>query len=773
MRRRVVALLLRAMVALTAVSSAVPLVAQDTRCDPGDVEVRAVRFEGNRAFSDAELGSLIVTTPSSWVTRIPWIGPLTSPRRCLDASPTTLGDDARRLVFYYRKRGYTNATVSDTTVRRGDGVLVTFRISEGTPVRIESLALSGLDSVRRRDRITGGSLPIEEGGPFDEYALAAATDTLTQRLRDNGYPRAQVLRSFVVRKDVRTADVELRVEPGPLTRIGEIDIAVRTDSGRGQEISDRTVRDILDIDSGAVYSERRLIEGQRALYGTEAYQAVRIELDSARVAGNDSLVRIRVVADEGRVRVISAGLGWGTVDCFRTQGAFTHYDFLGDARRLDLVGRVSRIGTGAPFDFLAPVNGDGVALDGAGGICRNAAASAQGDFYGDRLNYYVGATIRQRELLGIRTLPSVTLFREVRSEYNAYRREVELGGNLTMSGTRVLRTPATVGYTIERGRTEASPTFFCILQQVCDADGLREVQGLQRLAVANAVVSRRWVNDLFVPTLGASAQVEGRHASRLIGSDRRLQFNKLVGDFSAFAALGNGRELAVRVRFGGVLDVRGLSLRSNDNRFVPVQERLFLGGPNTVRGFRPNELGPAVYRVIDPAAVDTFRVRRSAADPTEVLVAQLRDDAPAPRIQVIPVGGNTMVMGSLEFRTRSPILPNLLQFALFTDVGEVWQRDTTLAFQYDNLKWTPGAGFRLRTFFGTVRFDVAYNPIERDAAPLYLDLGFGQGSQLACVVAAGPRPASAPDQCPAFYSPPLPKTFLARLTPTISLGQAF
>lgn len=779
-RRRAVALLVRAVVALVASSAAVPLLAQDTRCDPGDVEVRAVRFEGNRAFADAELGSLIVTTPSSWVTRVPVLGPLASPKRCLDPAPATLGDDARRLVFYYRKRGYTLATV-DTAVRTaGDGLVVTFRIAEGTPVRIDSLALTGLDSVRRRERIVG-NLPIRPGDPFDEYALAAATDTIAQRLRNNGYPRAQVLRSFVVRKDVRTADVELRVEAGPLTRIGAVDIAVRPDSGRTQQIADRTVRDLLDIDSGAVYSERRLVEGQRALYQTEAYQAVRIELDSAGVGGSDSLVRIRVRADEGRVRLVNAGIGWGTVDCFRTQGSFTHYDFLGDARRLDLVGRVSRIGTGAPLDFMAPIQADGFARQGAGGICRNAAATPSvddgdgddnGDAYGGALNYYIGATVRQRELFGIRTLPALTIFREVRSEYNAFRREVEIGGNLSMSGTRVLRTPTTVGYTIEQGRTIANSTFFCILQQICDASGLAAVQGRQRLAVANAVVSRRWANDIFTPTSGAAGQLEARHASPLIGSDGALQFNKLVGDFSAYTSLGGSREIAVRVRFGGILDTRGISLRTNDARFIPVQERLYLGGPNTVRGFRPNELGPAVYRLLndDTSQVRTFTLPNARGE--QVRFAQLTDSA-RPRVQVIPVGGNTMVMGSVEFRTRSALLPNLLQFAFFADVGEVWQRDTTLAFQYNRLKWTPGAGLRIRTFFGALRLDVAYNGNEREAAPLYLDQGFGSGSELLCVLRAGTPPLDAPAQCPAFFSPPVRRRFLSLLTPTISLGQAF
>src|SRR5204863_3445019 len=39
--------------------------AQDLSCSPGDVEVRALRFEGNKALSDDELALRVTTTPSA------------------------------------------------------------------------------------------------------------------------------------------------------------------------------------------------------------------------------------------------------------------------------------------------------------------------------------------------------------------------------------------------------------------------------------------------------------------------------------------------------------------------------------------------------------------------------------------------------------------------------------------------------------------------------------------------------------------------------------
>ncbi|MES2524466.1 MAG: hypothetical protein V4617_17335, partial [Gemmatimonadota bacterium] len=50
-------------VCLSAVSVAA---AQDTSCDRGDREVRALRFTGNREFTDVALAASVATLPSSF-----------------------------------------------------------------------------------------------------------------------------------------------------------------------------------------------------------------------------------------------------------------------------------------------------------------------------------------------------------------------------------------------------------------------------------------------------------------------------------------------------------------------------------------------------------------------------------------------------------------------------------------------------------------------------------------------------------------------------------
>src|SRR5262245_35548887 len=73
----------------------------DIFCDPGDLEVRSLSFQGNHAFTDDELAQRIVTTSSSWARRhLKVFGA----KRCIDprAEPSELQNDVYRLLQLYK-----------------------------------------------------------------------------------------------------------------------------------------------------------------------------------------------------------------------------------------------------------------------------------------------------------------------------------------------------------------------------------------------------------------------------------------------------------------------------------------------------------------------------------------------------------------------------------------------------------------------------------------------------------------------------------------------
>jgi outer membrane protein insertion porin family/translocation and assembly module TamA len=734
--------------------------AQDATCDRGDLEVRGLKFTGNTAFTSAELSKIIVTTPSAWARRFLHL-PFTI-RRCLDRAE--LPRDRARLTVYYRKRGFPEVTV-DTAVRNvgNGGVEVQFNIHEGVPTRLQSLAITGLDSVPNAGEITR-NLPVRAGQRFDRVNIEAARDTIARRLRNNGYPRAEATNRFALDSQRLAAFDTIAVAPGPFTRIGAVDINVVPFGDKKQQISSAVVRRIVGLEPGRVYREEDLLNAQRTLYQTEAFQHVSVLPDTAS-SPRDTTIVVKVLLAENTTKAARLGAGYGTLDCFRVTGELTNYNFLRTARRLDLTTRVSKIGIGDPL----------------GGL-KDLCPQAKSDPFSRKLNYYLGATLRQPVFSGLRALPTITIFSERVSEYNAYLRTTAIGGIVSVDVRRFRRTPVTFAYSMDLGRTEAQPALFCAVFNICDVEDRRRVQETQRLAVVSAVVSHDGSNNVFAPTAGSQWRIEVRHASPVTLSDTSLRFSKLLVERSQYWGIAGGAVIAFRVRSGVVF---GRSLNDNTG-FIPPQERLYAGGPTTVRGYPQNELGSAIYiarsyEVVYPQApfVDT--------------VFQIPVGDRSFR-RAVPVGGNSLLVSNLELRLRSPFLPDVLQWTVFTDAGDVWNRGQAGSFQNFSLKITPGVQLTALSPVGPVRLVVGYNPYDRPAGPIYYEVPRVAGGEDVLGAEVGALPCVSPNnrlpvhrasptsnvlvQSEGFcrgdtFIPTGNRTFRSRLTFGLAIGQAF
>ena len=733
--------------------------AQDIECQRGDLEVMRLEFEGNRAFSDADLAKTIVTTPSAWARRylhVPF-----SVKHCLDR--TELPNDRARLIIFYRRRGYPRVTV-DTAVKElaPGAVAVTFKINEGPPTVLRSFVVSGLDSVPGGRRVLRG-LSVREGGRFDRYAIDAAADSIRERLHNTGYPRGVAINSFYANDSALMAWDTIYVSPGTRTTIGKIDIEVTAMPNKKQQIPTKVVRRIMGLDSGELFREDEILDAQRAVYQTEAYQHVSITPDS----NEDSVVTLHVNLAEAAMHAARVGAGYGTLDCLRITGEYTDYNFLNGARRMDLTARVSKIGIGSPADF-------------APGLCP----AAKNDVFSDSVNYYLGATLRQPLFLGLRTVPTITVYTQRQSEYNAYRRTTLIGGVASVLWRGLTRSPVNLSYSMDLGRTEAQPALFCAVFNLCDATEREKVQQTQRLAVLALGTTRNTSNSILSPTRGSTIHLETRFSGPVILSDSGLQFTKVLGDASRYTSLGGGNVLAMRVR-GGTFVGRSVTSATN---FIPPQERLYAGGPTTVRGYAQNELGSLLY--IANGFQQTFVSGTPGVADT---VWHVMADSTGTR-RVVPVGGNTLLVGNLELRLRSPVLPDVLQIALFTDAGEVWNRGGGTTLSRVRLKVTPGVQFTGFSPVGPVRVAVGYNPYRRPEGPLYYE-ATNEGGELVCVTPGNTFPThittvggvvtdirqdpiidangNPTTSCPSTYQPAKENGFLKKLTFSFAIGQAF
>ena len=722
---------------------------QDLICDPGDREVRRVAFEGNRAFDDERLASAIATTASTWWNRLglSFIGT----KRCLD--PLELQRDVLRLRYFYRQRGYYQTQVDTAVVPAGDeAVRVHFRIAEGPPVVISELVVSGLDTLPGGERLER-LMHALDSGVYDRVRLQSVVDTILERLHDRGYADAQhLLRQDSVDYTRNVAFVHREFLPGRVHRIARIDVEilpVRPDEPAA--IEPATVRSLLSFEEGDIYRERDLFRSQRDLYLLDAYRHVEIRLrsDSLQPAG-DSLLAVLVRLSERDMRSIRAGVGWATLDCFRTQARLIDRDFLSGARRLEIDARLTKIALGEPLDF-------------APGLCTNQSDQ---DPFSDTLNYYAGVTIRQPRLFGTRNQPSITLYSERRSEFQAYERTIPFGGILSVSREQRPRLPITLSYQHEFGRTRAEEAVFCSVFNVCDLSDISQLTQRKRLAVLSAVVSRDRTDNVLEPSRGDQVRFELRHASAAIGSDASLEFNRATATASFYFPVRDGTVLALRSQMGTVFSIN--SLRGATG-FIPPQERLYAGGPASVRGYNQNELGPVAYIVTQ---VDTVQ---STTGET-----YLRADPADGFLRASPTGGNTFMVGNAELRMRSPFLPRLLDWVAFTDVGHVYNRGLE-AFSFGELRWTPGLGVRVASPVGPLRMDVAYSGYPRRAGPAYLVDRPEDGTPddgeaprlLRCASPGNTFDEGIGGDCPATFAPAANRTFFSRLVFHFSIGQAF
>lgn len=113
----------------------------------------------------------------------------------------------------------------------------------------------------------------------------------------------------------------------------------------------------------------------------------------------------------------------------------------------------------------------------------------------------------------------------------------------------------------------------------------------------------------------------------------------------------------------------GLASAYGSTNDVPIYERFFAGGANTIRGYKERAVGPR----------DTGNNE--------------------------PVGGDAIVIGNVE--ATFPLYEKMLKGAVFFDVGNVWKEPGD-SFSSGGIKAGAGVGVRVKTPIGPVRVDWGY-----------------------------------------------------------------
>lgn len=632
--------------------------------------VRQLDFSGNDNISSQLLEASIETTKSALFARsglLRWMG--LGAKRYFNQRD--FEEDVLRIEVLYKRSGFPSVQVDTLVERTAEDVFITFNIVEGEPIRVVELSIGGLDTLAPDVREgLALDLPLVEGDIFNRSVMQASADTIGQRLRNRGYPTADVLVGYVVRTSELEARVTLDAIPGVRALIGGVSV-----DGENR-VDSSTVVSLLTARPGEWYSDNDLFQSQRNLYAANLFRLASVQLDTSRFVPGDERVPLRVQVTESPPRRARASVGYGSNDCLRSSAGITFRDFLGGGRILDITGRVSKVGVGRPLDW---------------GLEESLCSPIADDTIGSSLlNYGITTALRRPAFLSPNNTLVMTGFLERRSEFKVYRRR-EIGASVGITReTPVRRLPVALTYTMLFGRTVASPFSFCAFFNSCDPVDVEFLSRTQRLATLSATATIPRANNPVDPTRGYVATTEITLASRYIGSSSEQQFARVLADYAWYRPIVRDVVLSWRVRGG--MTFSPVRLEGSDVAYVPPEQRFYGGGPNDVRGYQRNQLGPVIYYATR-GHVDSMDLEGAPLDPDKV--------------QIAATGGNTMAVANLELRIPSPVFSERLRLAAFVDVGGVWQRGATAV----DLRVTPGVGIRVSTPLGPARFDVGYNPM--------------------------------------------------------------
>jgi outer membrane protein assembly complex protein YaeT len=385
-------------------------------------------------------------------------------------------------------------------------------------------------------------------------------------------------------------------------------------------VDEAVVRNEVAWHAGEAFDPKLLTTTESRLRGLRLFRVVRLDEDQSK----SPRVDVDVHVTEAPPHEIRLAIGYDTEEQVRGLAGWRAYDFFGGARQLGFTARVSALRRTIAADFLQPH------FPTDRSRFRLIFAQEQQD----ESDYTVNQT---------RLLPRLEWNPTGRvTVYGYYRVELDL-----LSG---------VPGSVERALPGGTPSTTLLSGLALGVDWNRTDDFLDP--------TRGWTTSLLVEPVGG-----------FLGGE--TNFVRATGEGRAYAPLGLGFVVASRLRLGIEQPYAGTTV-------VPLWERFFAGGINSVRGYARHRLGPLS-----------------------------RTDR--------PYGGESLTETSIEL--RHPITETI-GGAVFLDGGRVRKAPTDVGFA--DLRLGSGFGVRVKSPVGPLRVDFGFplDPRGRDAPwQVYFSVG--------------------------------------------------
>lgn len=514
-------------------------------------------------------------------------------------------EDLERVEAYYKSQGYLDFKITDVKKEladEGKWLTITIDLSEGDQYKIQSISVEGVEDFPETE--VAGLVKVQPGEVYYPDKLRKDLESIRKFYLARGYIDVRVRGRTNVAGEPGTLVVVVDIKENEIFHVEKIEI-----QGNART-KDKVIRRELNVQPGQIFNGVKVERSQERLQNLGYFKEVDFSIQPSDKAGSKNLV---IKVQEQKTGELGFGAGFSSID-----------DFIGfvDLRQnnFDIADFPYFTGAGQKFRLRAEL----------GNKRRDFILSFTEPFLFDRkLAFGVDGFSRRREFLS--------------RDYDEDRR----GGGVRLGVPLGEFMRADFKYTLE------DVEIFGV-----DADASDFIQSQEGDSLVSRVattLTRDTRNSVLLPSRGSRTSLTGEFAG--LGGD--TDFAKVFGSSAVFFPLFRGHILMLK-------GSGGISEGFSDTEVVPIFDRYFLGGANTIRGFDFRDVGP-------------------------------RDENDE------PIGGEAFIAGTVEY--TFPIIPRL-RGATFFDVGNVYfDRDD---FDLNDLSGSVGIGVRVTLPIGPVKVDYGW-----------------------------------------------------------------
>ncbi len=513
--------------------------------------IKKVTFEGNQAFSDAELKGLIATKEE-------WIFSFITSRGVLDRDMLT--NDIAILSTHYYDNGYIDHQISEPMILRGrEGIEVVIRVKEGKQYRVGKVEMGGDMIVDGRELMK--SVTLTTGQIFRGSRLREDIKQLTEIYTNKGFAFAEVEPVTKVNPQDQQVDVALLIKKGPPVYFNRVMVAGNS------KTRDKVVRRELLAGEQELYSGSKITQSKNALQRTGYFEDVQL---TTKKTGQPDTVDLLVDVKEGPTGNFSLGAGFSSGDGFLFNASVAEKNLLGRGQGLN--GSFS-IGSKRQ-DFVVGFT-DPYAYDTriAMGVDAYNTKRKFDDFDEKKLGFGVNTSYPLRYL----RFPFLNRAKDQTPGSD------EFADDRAQTMWDYMR--GGVGYDLTREKIDGI--------SINASEAIKNEAGTTLTSSVTPNISYDSRDHFFSPTEGTKSGLSVKLAG--LGGDNRFIKSDLTARWHypllKDANWGGSYVLAL----GGSLGYGiGLNDGSSSGSDLPLFDRYFIGGINSIRGFADRSLGPRV-----------------------------------------------------------------------------------------------------------------------------------------------------------------------------------